>query len=124
MGALSVREQLLFYPAPRIRALPPGPVGVIFQSGGTFQFWLQAGAVRGLGFSYAVSSGNELDLDLADYINFMIEDENTRLIVCMVEGVRRPDAFMAAAEKALAAAVAQGIEGLGFSPLCGRWPES
>ena len=103
MGALSVREQLLFYPAPRIRALPPGPVGVIFQSGGTFQFWLQAGAVRGLGFSYAVSSGNELDLDLADYINFMIEDENTRLIACMVEGVRRPDAFMAAAQKALAA---------------------
>ncbi len=103
MGALSVREQLLFYPAPRIRALPPGPVGVIFQSGGTFQFWLQAGAVRGLGFSYAVSSGNELDLDLADYINFMIEDENTRLIACMVEGVRRPDAFMAATEKALAA---------------------
>lgn len=103
MGALSVREQLLFYPAPRIRALPPGPVGVVFQSGGTFQFWLQAGAVRGLGFSYAVSSGNELDLDLADYVNFMIEDKNTRLIACMVEGVRRPDAFMAAAEKALAA---------------------
>lgn len=100
MGALSVREQLLFYPAPRIRALPPGPVGVIFQSGGTFQFWLQQGALRGLGFSYAVSSGNELDLDLADYVNFMIDDKNTRLIACMVEGVRRPDAFMAAAERA------------------------
>jgi acetyltransferase len=103
MGTLSVRERLLFYPASRVRALPPGPVGVIFQSGGTFQFWLQQGAVRGLGFSYAVSSGNELDLDLADYINFMVEDDHTRLVACMVEGVRRPEAFMAAAEKALAA---------------------
>jgi acyl-CoA synthetase (NDP forming) len=103
MGALSVREQLLFYPSPRIRALPPGPVGVVFQSGGTFQFWLQQAAVRGLGFSYAVSSGNELDLDLADYVNFLIEDKNTRLIACMVEGIRRPNAFMAVAEKALAA---------------------
>jgi len=103
MGALSVRERLLFYPAARIRGLPPGPVGVIFQSGGTFQFWLQAGAARGLGFSYAVSSGNELDLDLADYVNFMVDDGNTRVIACMVEGVRRPNAFMAAAEKALAA---------------------
>ena len=81
--------------------MPKGPVGVVFQSGGTFQYWLQQAAVRGLGYSYAVSSGNELDLDLADYINFLVEDDDTRLIACMVEGIRRPDAFMAAAEKAL-----------------------
>src|SRR6185295_13157418 len=81
----------------------PGPVGVVFQSGGTFQFWLQQAALRGLDFSYAVSSGNELDLDLADYINFLIDDEHTKLIACLVEGIRRPLAFMAAAENALAA---------------------
>jgi acetyltransferase len=103
MGSLSLRERLLFYPAARVCTLPPGPVGVVFQSGGTFQFWLQQAAVRGLGCSYAVASGNELDLDLADYTNFMVEDHNTRLIACMVEGVRRPEAFMAVAEKALAA---------------------
>ena len=103
MGSISLREKLLLYPAPRVRALPEGPVGVVFQSGGTFQFWLQQAAARGLGFSYAISSGNELDLDLADYINFLVEDEHTRLIACMVEGVRRPAALLAAAEKALAA---------------------
>lgn len=103
MGALAIREKLLLYPAARVRVLPPGPVGVIFQSGGTFMYWLQQASVRGLGFSYAVSSGNELDLDIADFINFLIEDENTKVITCMVEGVRRPEVFMAAAEKALAA---------------------
>ncbi|MCC6889035.1 MAG: acetate--CoA ligase family protein [Hyphomicrobiales bacterium] len=103
MGALALREKLLLYPAKRVRSLRPGPFGVVFQSGGTFQFWLQQASVRGLGFSYAISSGNELDLDLADYINFLVEDPNTRFIACMVEGIRRPDAFMAAAEKALAA---------------------
>jgi acyl-CoA synthetase (NDP forming) len=103
MGSLALREKLLLYPAKRVRTLSPGPVGVVFQSGGTFQFWLQQAALRGLDFSYAVSSGNELDLDLADYINFMIEDEHTRIIACLVEGVRRPLAFIAAAEKALAA---------------------
>ena len=103
MGALAIREKLLLYPAKRVRALSPGSVGVIFQSGGTFQFWLQQAAQRGLDFSYAVSSGNELDLDLADYINFMVEDEHTKIIACLVEGVRRPQALMAAAEKALAA---------------------
>ena len=103
MGSLSLRERLLFYPAPRVRGLPAGPLGVVFQSGGTFQYWLQQAATRGLGFSYAVSSGNEIDLDLADYVNFLVEDDATRAIACMVEGVRRPDAFMAAARRALAA---------------------
>jgi acyl-CoA synthetase (NDP forming) len=103
MGSLALREKLLLYPAKRVRSLTPGSVGVVFQSGGTFQFWLQQAALRGLNFSYAVSSGNELDLDLADYINFLVEDNHTKIIACLVEGIRRPKAFMAAAEKALAA---------------------
>jgi acyl-CoA synthetase (NDP forming) len=103
MGSLALREKLLLYPAKRVRTLNPGSVGVVFQSGGTFQFWLQQAALRGLDFSYAVSSGNELDLDLADYINFMVEDERTKIVACLVEGVRRPQAFTAAAEKALTA---------------------
>jgi acyl-CoA synthetase (NDP forming) len=103
MGALALREKLLLYPAKRVRSLQPGGVGVVFQSGGTFQFWLQQAAQRGLAFSYAVSSGNELDLDVADYINFMVEDEHTSMVACLLEGIRRPQAFVAAAERALAA---------------------
>jgi len=103
MGAVSLRENLLLYPSTRVRGLRPGNIGVVFQSGGTFQFWLQQGSLRGLDFSYAVSSGNEIDLDLADYISFLVDDTSTRIIACMVEGIRRPQAFMAAAEKALAA---------------------
>src|SRR5712691_9599334 len=103
MGSVALREKLLLYPAKRVRALRPGPVGVVFQSGGTFQFWLQQASLRGLDFSYAVSSGNELDLDMADYISFLVDDAHTKIIACLVEGVRRPHAFMAAAEKALRA---------------------
>lgn len=103
MGALALPEKLLFYPATRVRNLPAGDTGVVFQSGGTFMFWLERAAQRGIGISYAVSSGNELDLDLADYINFMVEDPGTRMIVCMAEGIRRPDAFMEAARKAFEA---------------------
>ena len=103
MGSVALRERLLLYPASRVRSLPAGDIGIVFQSGGTFQFWLQQAATRGLGFSYAISSGNELDLDIADYINFLVEDEATRTIACMVEGVRRPEAFVEAARRALAA---------------------
>ena len=100
---MSFSKNLLFYPATRIRGLPTGPVGVVFQSGGTFMFWLQRAAERGLGFSYAVSSGNELNLDLADYINFLVDDDDTEMIACMVEGIRRPEVFMEAARRALTA---------------------
>ncbi len=102
MGLLSVRERLLLYPHPRIRAVVPGSVGVVFHSGGTFQYWLDQASLRGLGFSYCVSSGNELDLDLTDYLEFFLDDENTKIIVCLIEGIRRPAAFMAAAARALA----------------------
>jgi acetate---CoA ligase (ADP-forming) len=103
MGTLSVAERLYLYPAARVRDAQPGEVGLVMQSGGMLQYFVQYAAARGLGFSYAASSGNELDLDLADYIDFFVEDERTKLVCLLAEGIRRPAAFMAAAEKALAA---------------------
>lgn len=103
MGAYSYRERLLAYPNTELCRVPPGPVGCVFQSGGTLQFWLKSAAERGLRFSYAVSSGNEVDLDLADYLEFLIDDPHTKQIVLFIEGIRRADAFMRAAGRALRA---------------------
>ena len=102
MGTLALAERLYLYPAARVRDALPGQIGLVMQSGGVLQYWTQNAAARGLGLSYAVSSGNELDLDLADYINFFVEDERTTLICGLVEGVRRPRAFTAACAKAAA----------------------
>jgi acetyltransferase len=103
MGSYSFREKLFAYPNTELCAVPPGPVGGLFQSGGTLQFWLKSAAERGLRFSYAVSSGNEADLDLADYLDFLVDDPHTKQIVLFIEGIRRPQAFMHAAGRALAA---------------------
>lgn len=103
MGAISTRERLYLYPAQRVREVRPGDVALVMQSGGLCQFWLQQASARGLGISYAVTTGNQLDLDLADYINFFVEDESTRVICALAEGIARPQAFVAAAAKALAA---------------------
>ncbi len=103
MGAHSYREKLFAYPNPDLAKLEPGSVACVFQSGGTLQFFMKTGASRGLRYSYGISSGNELDLDLADYINFLVDDEHTKQIVCFVEGIRRPKAFMKAAARALEA---------------------
>ena len=103
MGAMSYRERLFAYPNAALATLPAGPIGIVFQSGGTLQFFMQSGADRGLRYSYAISSGNEPDLDLADYVNFLVDDPETHTIVLFIEGIRRPDAFMAVAGRALAA---------------------
>src|SRR5713101_3786703 len=102
MGAYSYRERLFGYPNADLCRLAPGPVACIFQSGGLIQFWMKAAAERGLRYSYCITSGNEPDLGLADYLNFVIDDPQTRQVVLFIEGIRRPEAFMQAAGRALA----------------------
>jgi acyl-CoA synthetase (NDP forming) len=102
MGAYSFRERLMGYPNTELCRLEPGPVACIFQSGGNIQFWMKAAADRGLRYSYCVTSGNEPDLTLADYLNLIIDDPETRQVVLFIEGIRRPEAFLHAAGRALA----------------------
>ncbi|HXT54622.1 MAG TPA: acetate--CoA ligase family protein, partial [Candidatus Eisenbacteria bacterium] len=73
----------------------------IFQSGGSLGNWIKGATERGIGFSYAVSSGNEVSLDLVDYLDFLVDDPDTRVITLMIEGIRRPEEFMAVSERAL-----------------------
>jgi acetyltransferase len=103
MGTFSLPIDLLQYPTSRLRNLPKGNVGGIFHSGGTLGYWFAQAAQRGLGFSYAMSCGNEFGLDAADYLNFLIEDRDTEIIVGMLESIRRPRAFMEAARRAFVA---------------------
>jgi len=100
MGLFCLPKDLLLYPTSRLRNLSKGPVGGIFHSGGTLGYWFAQAAERGLGFSYAMSCGNEFGLDAADYLNFLVEDEDTEIIVGMIESIRRPREFMTAAKKA------------------------
>jgi acetate---CoA ligase (ADP-forming) len=102
MGAYSYRERLLGYPNTDLCRLEPGATACIFQSGGTIQFWMRAAAERGLRYSYCITSGNEPDLGLADYLNFVVDDPHTRQVVLFIEGIRRPESFMNAAGRALA----------------------
>ena len=102
MGAHSYSERLFAYPNGELGRFPAGSVAAVFQSGGTLQFWLRTGADRGLRFSYGITSGNEADLDLADYLNYLIDDPHTYQIALFIEGIRRPQAFMEAAGRALA----------------------
>jgi acetyltransferase len=59
-----------------------------------------ANSNRGVGFSTLISSGNEAALDNADYIAYLVDDPQTRVIIAFIEGFKGPDKFVRAAERA------------------------
>lgn len=79
---------------------PAGSIGVVSQSGGILGALLSRAAARGIGLSKLVSTSNEADLDLADFVDYLADDEATRVIALYVESVRDPEAFCRAARKA------------------------
>lgn len=81
-------------------ALHAGSIAVVSQSGGILGSLLSRGAARGIGFSKLVSTSNEADLDLADFVDALAEDEHTRVIALYMEGIRDAAKFRAAARKA------------------------
>jgi acetyl-CoA synthetase (ADP-forming) len=56
----------------------------------------------GAGFSVCVSVGNQCDLELADFIEYLSDDEATKVICLYVEGLLAPARFIAAVDRACA----------------------
>ena len=98
-GFMNVPQRVNLFTGGRI-TLQPGPVAVVSQSGFLTRACLAAGAGRQLGFSVAVSSGNETVCGLADYIEVLGDDVATAVICLVVEKVREPERFMQAVSAA------------------------
>ena len=81
----------------------PGGITFLAQSGSVF------GAITGsserLGLNFAVSCGRELSTSVADYMDYALELESTRVIGLFLETVRNPEGFVAALQKAEARGV-------------------
>jgi acetyltransferase len=75
-------------------------VGVIAQSGGIGFALFNRGKAAGIGFSYVISTGNEADLNMADFLDYMVEDSNTHAVMLFCEAVRDGPGFVAALAKA------------------------
>lgn len=71
-----------------------GEVGVISQSGGFAMHILQCGIESGAGFSKFVSVGNEVDLHFEDFLEYLAQDDDTRVITGYIEGLRKGRDFV------------------------------
>ncbi|MBR0689447.1 acetate--CoA ligase family protein [Bradyrhizobium manausense] len=75
-------------------------IGIVAQSGGIgFAYYHRARAL-GVAVSYVVSAGNESDLGAGEFLDYMIQDASTDVILLFIEGIRDVDQFLAAARRA------------------------
>jgi acetate---CoA ligase (ADP-forming) len=65
-----------------------GGISLVSQSGGLLNAVAELAANRGIGLNYLVSNGNGAVLEFTDYINHLADDPATKVIACIIEGVR------------------------------------
>jgi acetate---CoA ligase (ADP-forming) len=95
-GLVNINAKLgmSFSPAYR-NDLRPGPIALATQGGGLGRSMLQA-MERGAGFAIWSSSGNEADLQVADFIHHMAGEPGVKVIVTLIEGIKDGPRFCAA----------------------------
>ncbi len=71
-----------------------GSVAILSQSGNLGTCISDRFIRREIGISRLVSSGNEADLTIEDYMEYLETDDKTRVICLYVEGVRQGDRFI------------------------------
>jgi acyl-CoA synthetase (NDP forming) len=98
MGFYNYRDRLFVSGYPVHERSPAGGIAIVSHSGSSFSALANSG--RGLRFSYAISPGQELVLTAADYLRFLVEQPETRVVGLFLETVRDPAGFMDALEVA------------------------
>jgi acyl-CoA synthetase (NDP forming) len=78
-------------------------IGVVSQSGAMAAVLCTTLLARDLPVSVSVSTGNEAASGVEDYVDWLADEPNTRVIAMIVEQFRQPRRFLAAARRARAA---------------------
>lgn len=66
---------------------PAGHIGIVSQSGNLVSTLMNLARQANVGVSRAVSAGNQGQVEIADYLEYMARDDQTKVIVSYVEGV-------------------------------------
>jgi acetate---CoA ligase (ADP-forming) len=78
----------------------PGGISIVSQSGAYGGLIFRHLGGRGLGVARFVSIGNQVDVEIAEVLEWLVDDPATSLIACFVEALRDGPRFLAAARRA------------------------
>ena len=80
---------------PPTEPLPPaGPVALVSQSGGFGSYISTKAFLAGLGLGWFVSTGNESDVNVTTVLRYLVEREETRVVMVFSETLRDPELFI------------------------------
>ena len=91
-----------------------GGVAAIAQSGSVTDAFIHSGPR--IGYSRIVSCGAEVAIDVCDYLAHSIDDPATHAVLLFVEGFKRPERFLALADRAAAMGKPIALVKVGRSP--------
>ncbi|MFX1583952.1 MAG: acetate--CoA ligase family protein [Promethearchaeota archaeon] len=77
-----------------------GHIAMISQSGAMLTGMMDYSMEQAFGFSCNISLGNKADLDEADFIKFLSEDNDTKVILCYLESIENGKKFLEVVSKA------------------------
>src|SRR5688572_8152463 len=100
LGVLNFNARSCGYSSTSPSAVKAGDVALVSQSGTIVVAMIRS--LRGIGFSHMVSSGNEAVVNSADYLDYLVDDPDVKVLASFIEGVRDPRKFLAAADRAYA----------------------
>ena len=99
MGVMDLTTNASAYIGDVSPYLPRGGVAGIAQSGSVTDAFVQSGSR--VGFSRIISCGSEVVLDVCDYLAYCLDDPETTSVILFLEGFKRPERFLALADRAL-----------------------
>ena len=70
------------------KKIPNGPIGIVTQSGAYGGHLFTITQNRGVGTNYWVTTGNEVDIDVAEVIKFYASEPEIRVIISYAEGIK------------------------------------
>lgn len=102
LGVVNMRTKIntMFLPMYKLDTPKPGGVSFASQSGAIGSTVMDLVASEGFGIAKFISYGNAADLDEVDILEYLMRDEDTRVIIFYIEGVKRGREFLEAAKRA------------------------
>lgn len=99
IGVTNLENGLALPFMPLNRALSLGPVSILAQSGGVGLSYLGFLIEEDIGINKFVSMGNKLNVDENDLLNYLMEDDGTKIILIYLEGFKDGRRFVEIASR-------------------------
>ncbi len=102
-GSINVKEHVIggFSSSVQVKPLRYGPIGYVTQSGALGYAIFNLAQESGVGFNCVASTGNEVDLHTLDFMEYLLENPDTRMVISYLEGIKDGRQFSRVAERAL-----------------------